>query len=98
MNILQLADLIKYPLITDKATKLLEMNQYSFAVDCRSNKEEIKTAIEHLFKVKVKYVNTMLTPIKFRRVSKFLGRRAQYKKAIVTLVSGNSINLFSDSQ
>nr|BDA97481.1 ribosomal protein L23 [Cryptomonas sp. NIES-345]BDA98442.1 ribosomal protein L23 [Cryptomonas sp. NIES-1327] len=98
MNILRLADLIKYPLITDKATKLLEVNQYSFAVDSRSTKKDIRDAIEYLFNVKVKDVNTLLTPIKFRRVSKFLGRRTSYKKAVVTLVSGNSINLFSDLQ
>jgi large subunit ribosomal protein L23 len=91
-----LIDLIKYPIITDKATKLLESNQYSFAIDRKATKPEIKLAIEYLFQVKVKCVNTCHTPRKKRRIGKFIGNKANYKKAIVTLSSGNSINLFSE--
>lgn len=97
MNTLHLPDLVKYPIITDKATKLLELNQYSFAVDPRATKDEIKKAIEFLFNVKVISVNTCNRPTKYRRVGKFVGHRSNYKKTIVTLASGNSINLFSDS-
>ena len=59
MTLKTLVDLIKYPIITDKATKLLEINQYTFAVDLKSNKLEIKTAIEYLFNVTVLNVNTL---------------------------------------
>ena len=92
-----LIDLIKYPIITDKATRLLESNQYSFATDPKADKQEIKAAIEYLFEVKVTSVNTYNTPRKTRRIGKFLGHKPNYKRAIVTLASGNSINLFSEN-
>jgi large subunit ribosomal protein L23 len=91
-----LIDLIKYPIITDKATKLLESNQYSFATDIKATKPEIKLAIEYLFQVKVKSVNTHHTNRKQRRIGKFSGNKPNYKRAIVTLSAGNSINLFSE--
>ena len=92
-----LIDLIKYPIITDKATRLLESNQYSFATDSKAAKTDIKLAIEYLFQVKVTSVNTYNTPKKTRRVGKFVGTKASYKRAIVTLASGDSINLFSEA-
>ncbi len=91
-----LIDLIKYPIITDKATKLLESNQYSFATDIKATKPEIKLAIEYLFQVKVTSVNTHHIPKKTRRIGKFVGHKPNYKRAIVTLSPGNSINLFSE--
>ena len=97
MDLRHLIDLIKYPIITDKATKLLELNQYTFAINPQSNKSEIKIAIEYLFKVKVISVNTSNIPDKPRRLGKFIGKKSHYKKAIVTLASGNSINLFSEN-
>lgn len=92
-----LIDLIKYPIITDKATRLLESNQYSFATDSKAVKTDIKLAIEYLFQVKVTSVNTYNTPKKTRRIGKFVGNKANYKRAIVTLAAGNSINLFSET-
>jgi large subunit ribosomal protein L23 len=97
MNPQNLIDLIKYPVITDKATKLLESNQYSFATDLKSNKSQIKSAIEYLFNVKVISVNTQNPPQRQRRVGKFMGTKPSYKKAIITLATGNSINLFSEN-
>jgi large subunit ribosomal protein L23 len=97
MDLQKLIDYIKYPIITDKATKLLESNQYSFAVNPQASKPDIKTAIEFLFDVKVKSINTCNLPIKQRRIGKFSGTKSTYKKAIITLHSGNSINLFSES-
>ena len=61
-NYRQIIDLIKYPIITDKATRLLELNQYTFATDIKANKEQIKAAIEYLFQVKVIAVNTYHSP------------------------------------
>lgn len=91
-----LADLVHRPIITEKATLLMEQNKYVFEVIPKATKPEIKAAIEDLFKVKVLSVNTTKPPRKKRRVGKFVGYRAQYKRAIVTLVEGNSITLFPD--
>ena len=89
--------IIKYPIITDKATRLLEKNQYSFIVDRYSNKITIKSAIESLFNVKVIKVNTCRLPRKKKRVGKYIGWKSQYKKAVVTLANGDVINLFTDN-
>ena len=89
--------IIKYPLITEKASRLLENNQYTFIVDRYSNKISIKSAIEQLFEVKVKKVNTCRLPRKKKRVGRYIGWKTQYKKAIVTLSKGNIINLFTEN-
>ena len=91
------AQIIKYPIITDKATRLLENNQYSFIVDRYSDKIAIKGAIEYLFNVKVIKINTCRLPRKKKRVGKYIGYKPQYKKAIVTLSEGDVINLFTDN-
>lgn len=91
------AQIVKYPIITDKATRLLENNQYSFIVDRYSNKTSIKSAIESLFDVKVIKINTCRLPRKQKRVGKYIGWKPQYKKAIVTLSEGDVINLFTES-
>jgi len=89
-------DLVKYPLLTEKTIKLIEQNQYSFAVDANATKPSVKAAIEKLFDVKVIAVNTSLQALKKRRVGKFIGKKTQYKRAIVTLAPENSITLFED--
>ena len=91
------ANIIKYPLITDKATRLLENNQYSFIVDRNSDKITIKSTIEYLFDVKVIKVNTCRLPRKKKRVGKYIGWKPQYKKAIVSLAEGDVINLFTEN-
>lgn len=89
--------IIKYPIITDKATRLLENNQYSFVVAPYSDKITIKNSIEYLFDVKVIKINTCRLPRKKKRVGKYIGWKPQYKKAIVTLREGDVINLFTES-
>jgi large subunit ribosomal protein L23 len=91
-----LADLVRRPIVTEKATLLLEQNKYVFEVIPKATKPEIKAAIESLFEVKVTSVNTLLPPRKKRRVGKFVGYKAQYKRAIVTLAAGDSITLFPE--
>ena len=91
------AQIIKYPIITDKATRLLENNQYTFIVDRYSDKLTIKASIEYLFDVKVVKINTCRLPRKKKRVGKYIGWKTQYKKAIVTLSEGDVINLFTES-
>ena len=91
------SDIIKYPIITDKATRLFENNKYSFVVNPCSDKITIKAAIEYLFNVKVIKVNTCQLPKKKKRIGKYIGYKPQYKKAIVTLADGDTINLFAES-
>lgn len=91
-----LADLIVRPITTEKATRLLEDNKYTFDVRPQATKPEIKAAIELLFDVKVTKVNTLRLPRKSKRVGRFLGFKTQLKRAIVTLREGDSISLFPD--
>ena len=93
----RLADVIRRPLITEKATKALELNQYTFEVDHRAAKPDIKAAVEKMFDVRVIGVSTMNPPRRTRRVGRFSGKRAQVKKAVVRLAEGNTIQLFPES-
>lgn len=92
------ADIIKYPIITDKTTKNIENNTYYFNVSKQSNKQEIKKVIEYVFDVKIKKINTINNPPKIKTVGKFKGRKTQYKKAIVQLHKEYKINLFNDEK
>lgn len=91
-----LVDLIIKPIITEKATLLLEQNKYVFDVLPKATKPEIKAAIESLFNVSVIGVNTIRPPRKKRRVGRFIGYKPLYKRAIVTLEEGDTIELFPD--
>ena len=91
-----LADLIIKPLVTEKATLLMEQNQYVFEVVPKATKPDIKAAIESLFDVKVTSVNTARPPSKKKRVGRFLGFKPHIKRAIVTLKEGDSIPLLPD--
>jgi large subunit ribosomal protein L23 len=86
--------LIKKPLITEKTTKLMEENKYCFLVDPKANKTQIRQAIEQIFHVKVKNVNTMNVLGKVKRMGRYQGRRPGWKRAIVTLEAGNRIEFF----
>nr|YP_009396644.1 ribosomal protein L23 [Vertebrata australis]ARW65830.1 ribosomal protein L23 [Vertebrata australis] len=89
-------DIIKSPIITDKTTRSIENNTYYFNVIKKSNKNEIKQAIEKIFDVKVKKVNTSNIPPKTKTVGRFKGKIAKYKKAIVQLHEEYKINLFDN--
>lgn len=84
----RLPDLVRRPIVTEKATRLMEENKYTFEVVPQATKPEIKAAIEDLFQVKVVQVNTQNPPRKKRRVGKFIGFKPHYKRAIVTLAPG----------
>lgn len=92
----ELINIIDRPIVTDKTTKLLENNQYCFYVSAKANKMFIKKAIEYIFNVKVKKVNTCHEASKQRKVGRFKGYKPHYKKAIVTLEKNNKINLFAE--
>jgi large subunit ribosomal protein L23 len=88
-------DIIVRPLVTEKSTEQLEKNSaYTFMVAKDANKIEIAKAIEQLFNVRVSQVRTMRYAGKERRVGKFVGRRAAWKKAVVTLRPGDTIEIF----
>ena len=85
-------DIIRRPRITEQSVHVQnEHNQYTFEVHPKSNKNEIKKAIESLFEVKVTKINTMNKHGKLRRVGKSTGLSAAWKKAIVTLAEGQQI-------
>jgi large subunit ribosomal protein L23 len=86
-------DAILAPVITEKATVLSEKNQVVFRTPLTATKPEIKEAVEALFGVKVKAVNTILTKGKQKRFRGMLGRRVDVKKAVVTLEEGESIDV-----
>ena len=86
-------DVIRKPIITEKATLAGESNAVVFEVAMDANKPQIKEAVENLFDVKVKAVNTTVTKGKHKRFRGRLGTRADVKKAYVTLEAGNSIDV-----
>lgn len=87
---------IKYPLITNKAIRLLENNQYTFIVNSKSDKMTIKSTIENLFNVRVIKVNTCHRPRKKIRIGKYTGYKPHYKKAVITLTQSDKIDLFEN--
>ena len=86
-------DVIVSPIITEKSTMASEANQVMFNVARNATKPEIKQAVEALFGVKVKAVNTLLRKGKVKRFRGMLGKRSDVKKAVVTLVEGQSIDV-----
>ena len=86
-------DVIRKPVITEKATMASENGAVVFEVAMDSNKPQIKEAVEALFGVKVKAVNTTITKGKVKRFRGQLGRRKDVKKAYVTLEEGNTIDV-----
>ena len=86
-------DVIVSPIITEKATIASENNQVVFRVAKDATKPEIKAAVEALFGVKVKAVNTLIRKGKVKRFKGTIGRQIDVKKAIVTLVEGSSIDV-----
>ena len=85
-------EIIKAPVITEKTNNLASANVYVFKVDKSANKTEIKQAIESIFKVKVMSITTSNSHPKKKRVGKYTGMTNKYKRAIVKLAEGQSIN------
>lgn len=91
-----LADLVRRPIVTEKATLQMENNQYTFEVVPKATKPEIRAAIEELFEVKVVGIRTANPPRKKRRFGRSEGYKPHYKRATVTLAEGDTIPLFPD--
>ena len=87
-------EIIKAPVITEKSTRLSqEENKYVFKVDSKATKDQIKEAIETIFKVKVVGISTINAKTKKKRVGRYTGLTNRYKKAVVKLADGQSIEL-----
>lgn len=84
---------LRAPVVTEKSTLNSEHNQVTFLVDRSATKPEIAAAVEGLFDVKVERVNTLRQDGKQKRFRGYLGRRAETKKAMVTLAKGDSIDV-----
>ncbi len=92
---MKIHDVIKGPLITEKLDRAREkFRQYSFIVDKKATKVDVARAVESLFKVSVEGVRTNIVRGKIKRVGRNIGKRPNYKKAIVTLKEGDKIELF----
>lgn len=98
---MKLADIIVKPVLTEKVNGQMEkLGRYTFRVDKRANKLEIKNAVEQFYGVKVTDVRTMVVPGKnktrYTKVGFLQGVKPSYKKAIVTLAEGDTIDLFAN--
>jgi len=92
-----LSRVIERPLITERGTVLRDLaNQYFFQVNPAANKHEIKQAVELYFGVKVASVRTMNMRGKIKRMGRFQGKRSDWKKAVVTLSEGETIDIFDN--
>jgi large subunit ribosomal protein L23 len=89
----QMYDIIRSPVITEKATNVSEHNQVVFRVPITATKRQVKAAVEGLFNVNVKAVNTIRVMGKMKRFRGRLGQRPDYKKAVVTLREGQRIDV-----
>jgi len=97
---MKVADILVRPVITEKVNNQIEKHsRYTFEVGKAANKLEIKKAVEEFYGVKVKEVNTVVVPAKsktrYTKAGYLSGRKPSYKKAVVTLAEGDSIDLFS---
>ena len=91
-------DIIRKPMITEKTMAAMAEKKYTFIVHQSANKVQVKRAIEEIFNVKVEDVKTMRVEGKTKRVGVHIGKRADYKKAIVKLAEGSSIEFFEGMQ
>ncbi len=87
-------DVILKPIITEKSNAAMGASRYTFVVDERATKTQIKDAVEEIFKVRVKGVNTMRMLGKIRKMGIHSGRKPSWKKAVVTLEEGQKIQFF----
>lgn len=87
-------DILIRPIVTEKSTALMEQGKYTFRVPLAATKVQIHQAVEQIFKVKVQAVNTMRYEGKVKRLGRTQGRRSDWKKAVVTLKPGETIELF----
>jgi len=98
MTTLQPREILVRPLINEKSTQLKEkLNQYVFQVALKADKDQIKVAVEKFFNVKVASVRTSINHGKKKRVGQTIGVRSNWKRAVVTLKEGSTIDFFAQA-
>lgn len=93
---MHLTEVIKKPVLTEKSYLGHANNEYTFLVDRRANKTQIKKTFEEIFEVKVEQVRTMNYSAKDKRMGKFVGKTNSYKKAIIVLKDGETLDVLND--
>ena len=91
---MEMRDVLIRPVITEKSAAMMEEGKYTFRVPLTANKVQIRQAVEKIFNVKVDKVATIRVEGKRKRMGRTVGKRSDYKKAIVTLKAGESIEIF----
>ena len=86
-------ELVKYPVLTEKSVRLLDVNQYTFDIDVKLTKPQIKNFIQETFQVDVIAVNTHRPPRKKKRLGYTQGYKTSYKRVIITIKRGQSIQI-----
>ena len=86
-------ELVKYPVLTEKSVRLLDVNQYTFDIDVKLTKPQIKNLIQETFQVDVIAVNTHRPPRKRKRLGYTQGYKTSYKRVIITIKRGQSIQI-----
>jgi large subunit ribosomal protein L23 len=86
-------ELVKYPVLTEKSVRLLDVNQYTFDIDVKLTKPQIKNLIQETFQVDVIAVNTHRPPRKKKRLGYTQGYKTSYKRVIITIKRGQSIQI-----
>lgn len=94
MGTMSIYDVLRRPIISEKGTTQLAQGKYTFEVDARANKQQIREAVEKVFKVDVTGVNVSTVPGKRRRVGRRHAMTPEWKKAVVTLKEGQRIDVF----
>lgn len=87
-------DLVKCPVITEKTCRLIDTNQYTFDVDIRLTKLQIKKIFKEFFNITIVSINTHIPPIKKKRLGLQQGYKSRYKRAIITVKKGQKIEIF----
>ncbi|WP_342268778.1 50S ribosomal protein L23 [Spiroplasma endosymbiont of Aspidapion aeneum] len=93
---MHITDVIKKPVLSEKTYKGFSNGSYTFRVAIKANKSQIKKSFEEIFEVKVKSVRTLNYIKKDKKLGKYAGKLPAYKKAIITLVDGQKLELLSD--
>ncbi len=91
---MHVTEIIKKPILTEKTYKNVANNVYTFSVNVKANKTQIKKAFEKIFEVKVEKVNIINCKSKSKRLGKYIGQTSRYKKSIIKLKSGEKLDLF----
>ncbi len=93
---MRVTEVIKQPILTEKTYKGISNNAYTFKVNIKANKNQIKKAFQTIFEVKVQKVNVVNCAGKQKRVGKYIGLTPKYKKAIIKLAPGEKLELFDN--